>query len=168
MFKNKHIIAALIITPILAIIAYFATDYIVSEKPHKALPGASYQLAEKPNCRYNSGRCGLKNADFTADITVKHLDEGYLNLTLKSAFPLQGVKLAMVDNPEQSGEPRAMKMQDQQGTEWTITLSKPRTDTSRIRLAMASGKSMYYGDTSTAFLVYETSFEKDFRKAGGQ
>ena len=163
MFKNKHIIAALIVTPILAIIAYFATDYFVSEKPHKALPGEAYELAEKPNCRYNSGRCGLKNADFTVDITAQHLDENYLNLTLKSAFPLQGARLAMVDDPEQPGEPRPMKNQNAQRTEWTITLSQPKTDSSRLRMVLAAGESVYYGDTSTAFLDYQTSFEKDFR-----
>lgn len=165
MFKNKHVIAALIVTPILAIIAYFATDYFVSEKPHKALPGESYQLAEKPNCRYESGICGLKNADFEVDISAKHLDEDYLNLSLKSIFPLDGVKLALVDNPEQQLEPREMTMQNNDPKDWQITLSQPKSENSRIRLVMASKGTIYYGDVSTAFIDYQTSFEKDFRKA---
>ncbi|MGY0646152.1 MAG: hypothetical protein ACW7DN_16410, partial [Paraglaciecola chathamensis] len=61
MFKNKHIITALIVTPLLAIAGYFATDYIVSERPQQAQQGGQYQLAALPNCRYASGKCGLKN-----------------------------------------------------------------------------------------------------------
>ncbi len=168
MFKNKHIIAALIVTPILAIIAYFATDYFVGEKPHKAQPGASYELLEKPNCRYSSGHCGLKNADFEVDMTIQRLDEGFLNLSLKSAFPLEGVKLALVADPEEQSEPRDMKMQNNDPKDWIITLSQPKTQTSRIRLVLGSNGSMYYGDTDTAFMDYETSFEKDFRRTTKQ
>ena len=103
MFKNKHIIAALIVTPILTIIAYFAMDYMVSEKPHKAQAGASYELVEKPNCRYPSGICGLKNADFEVDMHVELLDDGYMQLSLESVYPLDGVKLALVDSPNRQG-----------------------------------------------------------------
>lgn len=39
MFKNKHFILALLIAPILSIIAYFGTDMALSEKPHAAKEG---------------------------------------------------------------------------------------------------------------------------------
>ncbi|GAL14113.1 hypothetical protein JCM19233_5125 [Vibrio astriarenae] len=36
MFKNKHFIVALIVAPILAIIAYFGIDIASVKKPHAA------------------------------------------------------------------------------------------------------------------------------------
>ena len=42
MLTNKHVVIALIVAPILAVIAYFATDAAVGEKPHKAQAGKSY------------------------------------------------------------------------------------------------------------------------------
>ncbi len=60
MFRNKHLILAFLIAPVLAIIAWFSVDYFVAEKPHSAKPGASYELIAKPNCRRFSRRCDLK------------------------------------------------------------------------------------------------------------
>jgi hypothetical protein len=165
MFTNKHIIAALIVTPILTIIAYFAVDYMVSEKPKIAEAGASYELLAKPNCRYSSGHCGLKNGDFEVDMTVELLADGYMNLSLTSAFPLDGVKLALVDSPEMAGDPRDMIVDNNERTQWLIMLNQPATDTSRIRMVIASNASLYYGDTDTRFMLYQTSFDKDFRRA---
>ncbi len=165
MFKNKHVIAALIITPILTIIAYFAVDYMVTEKPHKAEAGTSYELVEKPTCRYPSGNCALKNGDFEVDMQVELLDDGYMNLSLQSAYPLDGVKLALVDNPEQAGDPRDMVVDNNERTQWLIMLPQPTGEDSRIRLVISANSSMYYGDTATTFMVYKTSFEKDFRRA---
>lgn len=64
MFKNKHFILALLIAPILSIIAYFGTDMALSEKPHAAKEGETYKLASKSNCRYTSGLCDMENGDF--------------------------------------------------------------------------------------------------------
>lgn len=48
MFKNKHLIIALLIAPILSLIAYFGTDLALSEKPHAAKEGESYKLPASP------------------------------------------------------------------------------------------------------------------------
>ncbi len=47
MFKNKHFIIALLIAPILSLIAYFGTDMALSEKPHAAKEGESYKLYQQ-------------------------------------------------------------------------------------------------------------------------
>lgn len=60
---KKHVIAAMLIAPILALIAYFGVDYLVREKPLEIQPGGHYKLNVKPNCRWDSGRCTLANAD---------------------------------------------------------------------------------------------------------
>jgi len=67
---NKHLIIAMIVAPILAVIAYYGVDRVVSETPHKAVKGQSYPLAAKSNCRYKSGECTLKNGDISLTINV--------------------------------------------------------------------------------------------------
>jgi NADH:ubiquinone oxidoreductase subunit 3 (subunit A) len=62
MFKNWHVIIAMIVAPILAVLAWFAVDYFVAERPHAAKEGAAYSLIAKSNCRYDSGQCDLENA----------------------------------------------------------------------------------------------------------
>jgi hypothetical protein len=52
---NKHILAAVLVAPVLAILSYFGIGYLFGEKPQPALEGQSYRLAEKPNCRWESG-----------------------------------------------------------------------------------------------------------------
>ena len=64
MFKNKHVVIAMLVAPVLAIMAWFAVDYFVGERPHAATPGSAYTLVAKSNCRYASGQCDLENADF--------------------------------------------------------------------------------------------------------
>ena len=67
-FTNKHVITAFIVAPILAVLSYYAVDLLLKEQPHVAVAGSSYPLVAQSNCRYTSGRCDLKNADFVAQI----------------------------------------------------------------------------------------------------
>ena len=54
-FKNRHLVIATLMAPVLALISYYAVNALVSETPHAAKAGQSYQLAEKPNCRRGGG-----------------------------------------------------------------------------------------------------------------
>jgi len=58
--KNKHLVIAMLVAPVLAVLSYFALDVLVGERPKPAEEGQSYPLVEKPDCRYASGHCGLK------------------------------------------------------------------------------------------------------------
>ena len=87
--KNKHTVMAMIITPMLAVIAYFATDHLVSEPPQEARPGQSYKLAAKSNCRYQSGICTLKNGDVEVRLQAERLDEHRVMRTLNSGLVIQ-------------------------------------------------------------------------------
>ena len=51
-FKNKHVVVALIVAPILAILSWYATGFIVDEKEHAMKDGAIYTLVVRPNCRW--------------------------------------------------------------------------------------------------------------------
>ena len=152
MFKNKHIIAALIVTPILTIIAYFAVDYVVSEKPHKAEAGASYELVEKPNCRYASGLCDLENEDLR--LSLRFDTSPGPAMELRASHALDSVLLA-VSPADAQAPPQAMLAQDAQGRLWRLQLSgQPGVD-DRVQLVAAAGGSRYFAEAATHFLQVE-------------
>ena len=158
MFKNKHFLIALLIAPILSLIAYFGTDMALSEKPHAAKEGETYKLAAKSNCRYTSGLCDMTNGDFKVQFRSEKLTANGLDLSLKAAFPLEGVKLSIVDNQEQSAQPLDMQPTDSTGQHWAISVAKPTSAESWLRVAIQSEGTLYYGETQTAFVKYETLF----------
>ena len=158
MFKNKHFIIALLIAPILSLIAYFGTNMALSEKPHAAKKGESYKLISKSNCRYTSGLCDMENGDFKVKFRSEKLTQDSLELSLHAAYPLEGVKLSVVDSQEQNAQPIDMTPAGQDGQNWTITLPKPASADSWLRVAIQSEGTLYYGETQTAFVKYETLF----------
>ena len=158
MFKNKHFIIALLIAPILSLIAYFGTDMALSEKPHAAQEGESYKLISKSNCRYTSGLCDMENGDFKVKFRSEKLTQDSLELSLHAAYPLEGVKLSVVDSQEQNAQPIDMTQTDQAGQNWSITLPKPASADSWLRVAIQSEGTLYYGEKQTAFVKYETLF----------
>lgn len=164
MFKNKHVIVSLIVAPILAIISYFAIDAIVAETPHAVQAGERVALVEKPNCRYSSGACDLKNGEFEMRIHAKWSDDVQVQLTLESNYPLDGVIAAHVQDPSQGVPPMTMQAADQAGYKWSLNIVNPNKSIDRLRLAASANEAVYFGDASLAFINYETSYEDDFRK----
>lgn len=158
MFKNKHLIVALLIAPILSLIAYFGTDIALSEKPHAAKEGESYKLASKSNCRYTSGLCDMENGDFKVKFRSENLTKDSLELSLNAAYPLEGVKVSLVADQEKNAQPVDMTRADQAGQNWYITLPKPKSAESWLRVVIQSNGTLYYGETQTAFVKYETLF----------
>lgn len=164
MFKNKHVVIALLVAPILALISYFSIDAMVSETPHAALEGQQYQLVEKPNCRYSSGHCQLKNGDFELTLSAQWLEDEQLQILLTSDYALDGVILAVANSEHPNGKPVNMYSQDQAGTKWSITIPKVDAQTDRLNIAASANKTLYFGDAALAFIEYQTSFEQDFRQ----
>lgn len=164
MFKNKHVIISLIVAPILAIISYFAVDAMVAETPHAAQPGERVELIEKPNCRYSSGACDLKNGEFEIHIQAKWFDEVQVLLTLESKFPLDGVIAAHVTDDDHNVPPINMRPLDDKGHKWGLNIVNPNIKVDRLRLAASAQRALYYGDASLAFINYETSYQDDFRE----
>lgn len=153
--KNRHVLVASLVAPVLAILAYFAMDYLFSDPPQAAVEGQSYPLVEKPNCRYDSGFCGLKNNDFELELSYSRLAGERLLLNLKSAFPLDGVMAVVVRSETDEAPPQAMKAEDGAGLEWSMELSVSASGTDRIRLAASAAGSLYFGDVSTRFTLAE-------------
>lgn len=164
MFKNKHVIISLIVAPILAIMGYFAVDAFVAETPHAAKPGERVELVEKPNCRYSSGACDLKNGDFEMRIHAKWSDDVQVLLTLESNVTLDGVIAAHVTNESHNVPPINMQPLDDDGHKWALQIVNPNLKADRLRLAASANQAIYYGDASLTFINYETSYDDDFRE----
>ena len=158
MLTNKHFIAALLIAPILSIIAYLATDIAVTEKPHPAIKGQSYKMVSQSNCRYTSGLCNMENGDFKIKIRSEKIGDDQLELSLRTEYAIDGVKLSIADSQTQNTPPTDMIPLDQAGKSWHISLPKPNSSQSWLRVVVQFGGSLYYGETQTAFVKYETLF----------
>lgn len=155
LLKNKHALTAAIVTPILLLVSYFAVDFIAGEKPHAAEKGQSYRLVEKPNCRYDSGLCGLKNGDFELELVVENPAGNRPLLTLKSVHPLDGVMVALMENEKHEKAPREMIPQGEGGLAWSIELEPFDPGRDRLRLAASAHDSFYFGDVALKFTIRE-------------
>ena len=150
MFTNKHVIIALIVAPILSILAWFAVGNFTGEQATPARVGQSYPLLEKSNCRYDSGSCDLENEDFQLVLTYQDSLAGK-QLVLRSSHPLEGVAM-VVAAPEAEVAPDMMRAVDGQGLEWRLAVASRPSPEQRIRVVAQSGGSSYFADAATAFL----------------
>lgn len=160
---RKHLAAACIVAPALAIGTYFAIDALVSEKPAPARAGASYPLIEQAGCRYPGGHCQLVNGNFK--ITLKIAPKTELpQLTLVSSHPLQEALAALFEAEGKNYDPVAMMRVSEDARRWQLVLSQPFSDGDRLHIAVSNRKSAYYGDAATRFVNYQTSYGEDFRR----
>ena len=104
-FTNKHVVVALLVAPVLAIGAWYAVGLIGAETPQKAVPGQSYPLVAKSNCRYASGQCSLENGDIQFEL-VPETSGGVLSLIVTSNQSVGRVMLGLGedDNPPKPEE----------------------------------------------------------------
>src|SRR5210317_1285945 len=151
MFKNWHVIIAMIVAPILAVLAWFAVDYFVAERPHVAKEGAAYLLIAKSNCRYDSGQCDLENSDFKLSIRPMSISSGSVQLEMTSAFPLQSATLGLVNNGIPA-RPAEMQATTDESLHWTIRIDRPASETSTIRVAVTADGSTWYAEIPVTFL----------------
>jgi hypothetical protein len=158
--KNKHLILAMFVAPLLAIIAYFSVDYIVSEKPKAAQQGGTYKLAAKSNCRYQSGVCTLKNGDIEVKLHARRIDERMVELNMYSELPIQNAIISYVAG-EFTSEPVAMNTESAAAGDWYVTLELSDPENSQLRMALSIADAMYYAETTAVFIDYETSFSRD-------
>lgn len=150
MFTNKHVVIALIVGPILAILAWIGVGQIAGEKAAAAISGQSYPLVEKSDCRYESGHCKLENEDFKL---VLRLEQRGIDtvLVLESVHALEGVLMSVAD-PGSETSPSAMRASDAKNREWVIPLEELPTPQQRLYLVASSGGVQYFGDTATLFI----------------
>ena len=158
-WSNKHVIIATLMAPVLAVIAYYGVNFLVGERPQAAEAGGSYKLVEKPNCRYSSGLCGLKNVDFEMTLTFEWRGDARMLLKLESEHALDGVLLAMVENDTDEGSPVEMQPTGNDGLNWTLELARPDPEINRLHVAASAGGALYFGDVATKFTQAKTTVE---------
>jgi hypothetical protein len=151
--KNKHLLAASLVAPLLALMSYFAIDYFVGESPHAAEAGQSYQLVEKSNCRYDSGACDLQNGEFRLSLSPEWGGEGQLLLTLRSEFPLEGVVISLVASEVDDNPPVNMQAISDDGLAWSVNLDNPVPGKDRLRLVASANQSLWFGDVALKFAL---------------
>jgi hypothetical protein len=154
-WKNKHIVIATLMAPVLALVAYFGIGAILGEDPIPAEAGQSYQLLEKPNCRYASGLCGLKNGDFELDLSFEMLDIERMLLKLESVHPLDGVLVALVEDETEEQTPVEMRPVGSDGLTWSLEVGRPDAERHRLHLVASSDQVLYFGDVATKFTLNE-------------
>ena len=163
-YKNKHVIVAMLVAPVLALISYFSVDAVVAEKPHAAKAGEHYALLEKSNCRYSSGACDLKNGDVQLNIKPEWITNQRLRLTISSSKPLQNIIGARVNGLGEDLNTHAMQNNAEQGFTWTPELVTPAAALERLRIAVALNETWYYADAALKFINYDVAFNDDFRQ----
>ncbi len=151
LLTNKHVVVALLVAPILSVLAWFAVGNLIGEQPHAALPGQVYSLLEKSNCRYESGACDLVNGDINLQLKVLNSAASPL-LELQSNVSLQAVAIAVV--PEGAGDeipPQTMRSVSGDNTLWQLPLAAPLAEGERLRLVAVTPDNRFTAETSTRF-----------------
>jgi len=158
-WKNKHLLVAALVAPILGVLSYLVIDLLVSEKPHVAKAGQSYILAELPNCRYSSGICSLKNGDFKLELTFDRLGNDRLLLKIRSDHRLDGVMLAQWVNENEESRPKPMRATGGDGLNWSQEIWNPDPQKQRLHLVATSNDVLYIGDAALKFTGNKTTFD---------
>ena len=151
MWKNKHVTLALLIAPVLAIIAWFSVDYFVAERPHAAKAGASYPLVAKPSCRRLSDGCELVNEDFRLTVAVTSFNAGGAEIDLTSVFPLGRVAIGVVNAGVEDAPPTALGRSDMEGKRWRGRVGGSLDADTALRVAAVAGGSTYYAEIPVTF-----------------
>ncbi len=152
MWKNKHIVVAMLVAPVLAIMAWFAVDYLVAERPQSAQPGAAYPLVAKSNCRYDSGRCDLENADFEIYLLPLQITPTQVSIRLESRFPLQQATLGLVEQGT-AAAPVRMSADGGDNTAWLAESAAPASSDSLLRVGVVSDDATFFAEVPVVFLV---------------
>ena len=147
----------MIVAPILAIMSYFATDYLVSEKPHIAKDGSIYTMRIKSNCRWDSGKCTIDNEDITLHIVGKKTNN-LLFLNVSSNVLLSSIKVAF----NKENKPQEMSATKGDHLKWNISLPLPLPLSNKneiLNFAIVINKSIFLAQVSTIFIERHTTYK---------
>ena len=153
MFTNKHVVVALIVAPILSVLAWFAVGNLTGEQPAPAQHGQAYPLVAKSNCRWPSGSCDLENEEFQLRLSFSSAGD----LEVSSAHPLQGVLVSIYDpSATRDPPPVSLKPSDGEGFAWEVLELGLPASHERIRLVASAEGSQYYGEPDSTFARVST------------
>lgn len=176
MLTNRHVVVALLVAPVMAILGWFAVGQLIGERAAPAQAGQSYPLLAQSNCRYASGSCELKNAELWLRLQAESGDSPQLLLT--ASHPLDGVKLALsaetaaetavsraasmagqmaaptnrqATGTDVTASPRALDPRGSDGRTWVLPLSRDLPADAQLQLVARAAGAFYFAETGTAF-----------------
>jgi hypothetical protein len=152
MWKNKHVVVALIVAPILAILAWFAVGSLVGEKAHVAEPGAAYPLVARSNCRWESGECELVNNDLEMTILPLELGAQYTKLSLDSELPLTQATFALLANGSEVAANAEHDASPDAPAQMTVTIPAFADPEATLRVAVTVKESLYFAEVPVVFM----------------
>lgn len=156
MWKNKHVVVALIVAPILAVLAWFAVGALVGEKAQVAEPGAAYPLVARSNCRWASGECELVNNDLEMTVLPLELGAQYTKLSLDSEFALEQATFALlVDGNEVVASARHDTAPDAPA-QMTVSIPAFADPEAMLRVAVTVNGSLYFAEVPVVFMRPES------------
>lgn len=154
MWKNKHVVVALLVAPILSILAWYAVGNMFGEEPQSAEAGKTYKLVARSNCRYESGSCDLHNADFQLTIEPEMVAASSIALRMTSSHALQSAVFGLVEG-DSAHAPAPLTPTNEEGTEWQGLIPHPNSHDAQIRVAVTAQGATWYAEVSTIFLEPE-------------
>ncbi|MEM8562335.1 MAG: hypothetical protein AAGF57_08885 [Pseudomonadota bacterium] len=146
--SNRHIVIALIVAPMLALLAWFFAGKLSGEQPLAAQHGQSYPLLAKSNCRRTGGVCDLVNEEFRLKLTRSNDRRGLL---LLASHPLQGVLVAVGPDGE-AESPIPMRQVNGEGTQWRLDFAATPQSQHAVRVAAVANGARYFAETTALFL----------------
>lgn len=152
MWTNKHVIIAMLVAPILAIIAWFGVDYLVAEQAQPAKAGSMYPLVAKSNCRYDSGQCDLSNSDIEVSIRPVDLLANRTIMSLESEFVLEQVMFALVVGTDEVVGSAAPTQTPEGDTLWVINIPTYADPEAVLRVAVTVQQSVYFAEVPVVFM----------------
>jgi len=153
-FTNKHVIASLIIAPILAILAWFLVDDWVADDVLKVEKGILYPLVAKSNCRWPSGYCYFENEDVEIKITTDTQNFGQNKLMVRSEIPMTNINFALVTNPDEMSNQMAMRPIDNTYQQWESDVINIM-DQMYLQFLFVINESKFHGQAPTTFIYKE-------------
>ena len=153
-FTNKHVIASLIIAPILAILAWFLVDDWVADDVLKVEKGILYPLVAKSNCRWPSGYCYFENEDVEIKITTDTQNFGQNKLMVRSEIPMSNINFALVTNPDEMSNQMAMRPIDNTYQQWESDVINIM-DQMYLQFLFVINESKFHGQAPTTFIYKE-------------
>lgn len=152
MWTNKHVIIAMLVAPVLAIIAWFGVDYLVAEQAQPAAAGSMYPLIARPNCRYDSGQCDLANNDLKVSIRPVDLLASRTILSLESEFVLEQVTFALVVGTDEVVGNAAATQTPEGKTLWIINIPAHADPEGALRVAVTVQQAVYFAEVPVVFM----------------
>ena len=157
MWKNKHVVVAMIVAPILAVLAWFAVGALVGEKAQVAEPGAAYPLVARSNCRWESGECELVNNDLEMTVLPLELGAQYTKLSLDSEFPLEQATFALLVNDSEVVASAEHDTSPDAPAQMTVTIPAFADPEAMLRVAVTVNESIYFAEVPVVFMRPEAA-----------